>query len=186
MINLIPNKEKKLKKRDFYIRLLIVFFVVMSIAFILVSILIMPYYLFSLQKKNLADEKLQALKDIPLPQFDKNTQNLVKDIDSKLNLIEKVEKDRFLVSERIIDEIILNKMPDIKITQISYDDGAKGKSVNIKGKAPSRDRLFLFRLALENNANFEKVDLPISNFIKGTNLEFDINLIPRLSDGQDL
>ena len=69
-------------------------------------------------------------------------------------------------------------MPDIKINQISYENNLlKGKIINIKGSAVSRERLLLFRLAFENDANFKDVDLPISNFIKGSNIQFNLSLI---------
>jgi hypothetical protein len=71
-------------------------------------------------------------------------------------------------------------MPDIKITQILYDNTvAKGdKKVNIQGTAPSRERLLIFRQALEGNPAFKKVDLPISNFVKGSNIQFSLSLTP--------
>jgi len=94
--------------------------------------------------------------------------------------MESVNKtDKFVVSTKVINGIILKKMPDIKITSISYEDNeAKGKILSVRGSAPSRDRLLLFRLALEKDINFQKIDLPISNFIKGTDIQFNLTLIP--------
>ncbi|KKR79307.1 MAG: hypothetical protein UU24_C0012G0017 [Candidatus Nomurabacteria bacterium GW2011_GWA2_40_9] len=180
MLNLIPNQEKHKIKKDFYFRLLIVFFLVMGVSFIIAAFSIAPYYLFSSQKKNFSMERLETQKRLPLPVFDAQTNKLVEDINLKLGLMENVNKtDKFVVSVKVINEIILKKMPDIKITSISYEDNViKGKTLSVKGSAPSRDKLLLFRLALENDVNFEKVDLPISNFIKGTNIQFNLTLIP--------
>ena len=67
----------------------------------------------------------------------------------------------------------------IKISQISFKDtGLDVKEVNISGTAPSRERLSLFRRALEGDPLFKKVDLPISNFIKGSNIRFSLSLTP--------
>ncbi len=70
-------------------------------------------------------------------------------------------------------------MSDIKITKISYQaDKAKGGTVSIAGTAPSRDRLLLFKKALDDDNNFTKVDLPISNFVKGSDIQFNLTLVP--------
>ena len=107
------------------------------------------------------------------------TNVIVKKVNSKLDLIEKSSKSQFLVSQKIINTIVVNKMPEIKITDISYDnDIEKGKKVNIEGIAPSREALLSFRLALEGDKNFKQVDLPISNFVKGSNIQFSLSLIP--------
>jgi len=50
--------------------------------------------------------------------------------------------------------------------------------VSIEGIAPSREILLAFRRLLENDPLFKSVDLPISNFIKGSNIRFNLNLIP--------
>ena len=75
--------------------------------------------------------------------------------------------------------IILKKMSNIKITDISYEnDPLKGRKVSIEGNAPSREILLLFRRALEDDVLFKQVDLPISNFVKGSDIKFYLNLIP--------
>ncbi len=112
-------------------------------------------------------------------EVDQKSLNEFKALDLQLLIIEKVKGKTFLVSKKVINEIIAEKMSDIKITQITYElDPKGGKKVNINGLAPSRERLLLFRVALEDNAAFQKVDLPISNFVKGSNIKFSLTLIP--------
>lgn len=179
MINLIPTEEKKRMNRDFYQRLLIALLVTLSVSFFLATVAIMPSYLLSSVKKRLADEKLESQRALPMPAFNQDTLAIIQDLNTKMALIERVNKNKFVVSERIINSIISKKMPDIKITNITYTTTVDaGKSISIKGFAPSRERLLSFRLALEKDPNFKSVDLPISNFIKGENIQFDLNLIP--------
>lgn len=180
MLNLTPNQEKHKIKRDFYLRLLIVFFIVIGVAFITAAFSIAPYYFFSSQKKIFSEQKLEEQRKAPVPVFDEGTNKIIEDINLKLELLEAVNiENKFIVSQKVMNAIILKKMPDIKITSISYDNTiAKGKVLSVRGIAPSRDRLLLFRQALENDVNFQKIDLPISNFIKGTNIQFSLTLIP--------
>lgn len=179
MINLIPNEEKKRKVKDFYFRLLVVFFVVLGISILIASVSILPAYFLSLEKKNLINTKLEIQQNEPMLSLDQETLDVVKDLDNKLNLVGKNKVNKYIVSQKIINEIISKKMPDIKITKILYqNDPVKGKSVSINGTAGSRERLLLFRRALEDSIAFKKVDLPISNFIKGSNIRFSLSLIP--------
>lgn len=180
MINLIPNQEKKRKVKDFYFRLGVVFIAILGFCVFIATLSILPSYFLSSVKKNLANEKLEMQKKEAVPIVDQDSLKIMEELDRKLSLIEESEKKQYYISQKIINEIILQKMSDIKINRISYEnDPISGKEVKIYGIAPSRPRLLLFRRALEDNVTFEKVDLPISNFIKGSNIEFYLNLIPR-------
>ncbi len=179
MINLIPNQEKKDKTKDFYYRFFVVFLMAVGFCALIASVSILPAYVFSLINKNLANSKLESQKAEPVPVADQNSLAIVKDLDNKLKLIEDAEKNKYLISQKIINEILLQKMPDIKIHQINFENTVSdGKKVNIQGVAPNRERLLLFRLALEDSIAFEKVDLPISNFVKGSDIEFFLSLVP--------
>lgn len=181
MINLIPNKEKKRKVKDFYFRLLVMFLVVLSFSILIATVAILPAYFLSSVKKNLINTKLEAQKNEPTPLLDQKVLATVQDLNNKLNLVEKTKVEKYIVSQKVISEIMLKKMPDIKILEIRYqNDPTKGKVVSINGTAPSRERLLLFRRALEDNVAFKKVDLPISNFVKGSNIKFYLSLIPDL------
>lgn len=183
MINLIPKTEKKEMVKGFYYRLVVLFLATLGVSFLIASISILPSYFLSSTKKNIVNAKLQTQKNEPVPLPDQKTLETIKDLNNKLSLIEKKEADKFIVSNRVINSIILKKMPSIKITDISYDNSSRNESgqsrkVSIQGTAPSREVLLLFRKALEDDANFKSVDLPISNFVKGFDIKFSLNLIP--------
>ncbi len=178
MINLIPNQEKKEKIKDFYFRLVIVFFVVLGFCFFVAFASILPSYFLSLVNKNVINAKLEMQKREPLLLTDQNSLAAIEDLKSKINLIESAEKNKYLISQKVINEIILQKINDIKITQLSYEDSGGGKKISVRGIAGSRERLLLFRRALEDDITFKKVDLPISNFVKDSNIEFNLTLIP--------
>ena len=182
MINLIPNKEKKEMVKGFYFRLVVLFLVAGSISIVIAFVAILPAYFFSSAKSNLINTKLEAQKLEPVPLPDQETLAVIKDLDKKLDLIEQAESSRFVVSEKVVNAIILKKTPAIKITDISYqkdkkNDLSKGK-ISVQGTAPSREILLLFRRALEDDVNFKNVDLPISNFVKGSDIQFYLSLIP--------
>jgi Tfp pilus assembly protein PilN len=177
MINLIPNQDKKNMAKNFYLRLTALSFGMFGICVLFATASMLPAYFMSLTKKNFAEIKLETQKNEVVPAPDQQSLATIKSLNLQLSLIENVEKNKFYVSQRIIQEIISQKMSDIKISQISYQiDPIKGKTVNITGFAPSRERLFSFQQALQADTNFKSVDLPISNFLKNTDIQFNLVL----------
>jgi len=177
MINLIPNEEKKKMSKDFYFRLATVFFMMLSVSLLIASILILPSYFLSSIEEDIFNTKLKSQeKSISLP--DQDTLMVVKDLKNKLSLIENDEKNKSIFSTKVINEIILKKIPNIKITEIFYQNDKTGKKITVSGRASSRKILLLFRRALEDDVAFSKVDLPISNFVKGSDIKFYLSLIP--------
>lgn len=178
MINLIPNEEKKRKVKDFYLRFSVVFFLVLSFSILIGGAGLLPAYFLSFTRSSVISNKLELQNNEVLAEVDQETDKLAKDLNAKLAVIEKIKDKGYMVSDKIISQIMTERMSDIKIGRIYYQNTTKGKAVIINGTAPSRERLLLFRQALERNTAFKKVDLPVSNFIQGSNIKFTLNLIP--------
>jgi len=179
MINLIPKEEKKKMATDFYLRLFILFLWMMSFSVFVASVAMLPAYFFSLVKDATSNTKLEIQKNTQVPAVGEESLSAIKDMNTKLNLVENAENNKFLVSEKVINEIISDKTPDIKIVQITYqNDPITGKTVVVLGTAPSRQSLLLFEQTLENDSAFKNVNLPISDFVKDSNLQFNLSLSP--------
>ncbi|MFZ2072182.1 MAG: hypothetical protein WA101_03560 [Minisyncoccia bacterium] len=179
MINLIPIEEKRKMSKDFHFRLVALFLWTLGLSVLMASIALIPAYFLVTEKANWENQKLETLKKEPMLKVEQQTKQIVTDLNIKLGLIEKAEQKKFLVSQKVIGEIMLKKMPDIKINKFSYESNPiKSKKINIRGIAPDRERLLIFRQMLEDDPAFLEVDLPISNFIKGSNIEFYLSLMP--------
>ncbi len=177
MINLIPNHEKKKKVKDFYFRLTVVFLATLGICATAGVVSILPAYFLSAIEKKIANAELNVQKNEPATALDQNLSAVVEDLNKKFTIVATTVPERFLVSQAVIREIALRRMPDIKIRRIVYEKDASGGSlIRVSGLAPSRERLLLFRQKLEATAIWEVVDLPISNFIKGADIEFNLSL----------
>ncbi len=179
MINLIPNEEKKIKVRDFYFRFFVLLLLTLALSFGVASVVLIPSYYASSLNKNLISEKLSTLKNTQASNIENVNASQVSIFNDQLSLIEGAQKDKYVISEKIINEIILKKMSDIKIESIFYekDPSSNERKIMIRGTASSRERLLLFRKILEKDKLFKNVDLPISNFVKGSNISFSLNLM---------
>ena len=189
MINLIPKEEKRKIAKVFYYRLAVVYLLTLSFSVLIGTVAIVPSYFLTKIKKDSIDKKLEIQKAEPAPLLEEKTRAIIKDLNLKLSLFENKKNNEFIVSQKIINAIILKKISGIKITDISYEDNyqnnsipLQNKKVSIRGIAPSREVLLLFRKALEDDVTFKSVNLPISNFIKGSNIQFYLNLIPNSND----
>lgn len=182
MINLIPNEEKKIMVEGFYYRIAATFFMALGMTMVILFSILLPSYILSVEKKNFINDKLILQTTEPVSSDDKEVTMFINTLDQKLSLFEKTEKNKFLFSERVINEILSRKLSNVKISQISYvnNKDAGTMSVNISGTAPNRETLLSFRRALEESAFFKNVDLPISNFVKGSNIKFSLNLTPSI------
>lgn len=177
MINLIPSQEKKAMKRDFYSRFIATIFVVLGFSMFVATGTVFPSYFSSVIKKNLSNEKLNNQIQEPLPEIDQTAMNLIEEIKVQLSILESNNTEGPVISEKVIKEIISKKTSSIKIKKISYESNPiKGRVVSISGTAPSREELLIFRKALESNPSFKNINLPISNFIKGEDIEFNLTL----------
>lgn len=179
MINLIPSEEKKVIRKVFYIRFVIVTFVVLGVGVLLSAILLLPSFFYSSLERDIAVTQLGLQKDNPPIEFEQGAENLIKDLENKLNLVENSQKDKFLVSERVINKIDAKLTSGIKVTEMNYlNDETKGMTLEVRGLALTRDDLLAFKSSFERDGDFKKVDLPISNFIKSTNIQFNLILTP--------
>ena len=177
MINLLPVEEKKRIATEYHFRIFTFYLYVAGFCFLIGIIGVLPAYLLSSIKENLAEIKWENLKNLPQPKPNQETKNAVKDINFKVSKIEITEKAKFLVLENAFDKVLFDKMSDIKITSINYKKDEAGlKTISLQGIAPNRERLLLFRQMLEADKSFSKVELPISNFVKGANIDFSLDL----------
>ncbi|MCX6753178.1 MAG: hypothetical protein NTW62_02440 [Candidatus Nomurabacteria bacterium] len=178
MINLLPTEEKKRILNEYRFRVLTFSFYMIGVCFCIAGIALLPSYFLVSLKENIANQKFIYITSLPVSQPDKETMGVIKDINTKISTINDIETKKFLVLENAFDQVILQKMPDIKIIELGFNinkDGAK--EISVRGFAPNRERLLIFRQALESDSSFVKVDLPISNFVKEKNINFNLTLI---------
>jgi hypothetical protein len=178
MINLIPKEDKKKMTMAFYWRLFALFLVMFSFAIFLGSIALLPAYFSSTTKDSITELKLDMQKNDIVPTLGQESLSTIEDMNSKLSLVENAEKNKFPISKNVISDILASKTSDIKINQILYTDASttQSREITILGTAPSRESLLSFEQALENNPAFKNVNLPISSFIKDSDLQFNLTL----------
>lgn len=174
MINVIPDQEKKALKKIYWMRFSSMIFYFLALLFTISSILFLPSYFLSISKSNIATSNLEAFNKAYPEISTKNLSKSIDDINSKLKLLS-VTDSSYIPSEIILKDIIANLPKGITINKIDYSgESVNGKIISIGGESVDRASLRNFKSFLDNNANVTSTDLPISNYLEKSNINFNI------------
>ncbi|TSD03140.1 MAG: hypothetical protein Athens071416_201 [Parcubacteria group bacterium Athens0714_16] len=179
MANLLPKKEKDFIKKEYLIRLIIVFLSLLMVSMLLFVVFLIPSYISLVVKENTAIEQINLVK--------KSVQNKDNaEVEKKLNLI----MVKTAVLKRYVEEtslgdviyaIVKNKPNGIYISDILYNKIQKKdaieKVITVQGTSETRDELLVFKESLIDVQYFKEVNLPLSNLTKDSDVSFLINII---------
>ena len=176
LINVLPKKEKKKLRKKYWIKFSTMFLNLTSLVGLFAVLLLLPSYLLSASRESIINTRLEEFNsnnpEIKTLDLDKT----ITDINSKLEFISKNKIDSNL-SDKIFGWLLENKPANIKLKQILYNKRSDGSLVlDIHGVALDRVALRNFKLILDNNSNYKDVNLPISDFLEKTNLNFTISI----------
>lgn len=176
MFNVLPEKLKKKIKSGYRLRLSIVIVLTIFIIQISFLVLIFPSWLSSLYKER---EMLVQAENSNRATLDSNIETInstIKAVNTRMMIINSAMKYPKVVP--FIDSVLSEKSKSISINEIIYiSSGENSGKIILAGTSASRDSLVLFVKKLEETKLFKKIDLPISNLTKVTNINFTIELI---------
>lgn len=177
MLNIIPTEEKKKILTEYRIRLSIVS-ILAVVALILASlVLLAPSYLLTVSKYNSTSAQLayQASQQGPSGQ-QKEVDTQVRAVNKNISLFLGTGAQDRLSPPDVIEKIIGIKSSDIKLEEFSYDVNGGQERIVINGTAANRDELAAFVQALKKDQAYNSVELPVSSYVKSTNIDFGIVL----------
>jgi hypothetical protein len=171
MINLLPDKEKKKVRLEYLFRTLsVIAFFVMLAGIVFLAFMTPSYFLTKYRIDDLAN-RLGEAKRLAGSNADKDKLNSkLAEIKEKISYL-KPSDDPDIA--QIFSSIIRDKNSNIKIKNLSFQAGDIGE-IKIGGVSSDRDSLKQFGGALKNDALIKNIDLPISDFAKGSNIDFSI------------
>lgn len=173
MFNLLPKIKKDIIHREYRIRLAVVGLWLLFAVFVFSSILFFPSLLLSSEKERAAQERYVALSK-SLEQSGRTDMDVaLNEAKSRLALLRGEAPKMFLYELLML--IVSAKTDRISLTNFSFIKAADGRhEIAISGTGENRTALLSFIKALERTELFEKVDAPISNFVKDTDINFEI------------
>ncbi len=167
-LNLIPAYKKEEIKRTG--RLHQVFKWEISLIFMIIILFAALFSIYSILKADLQTASLESDsadsgKYAQLKQYDSE----LKEVNSQVAVVDKIQKGQFYWPD-LFGKIDSLALPGIKFT------GIKTQNYNayLSGNADTRDELMAFKEKLDGENCFENVNLPISDLVSQTNVDFQI------------
>jgi hypothetical protein len=182
MINLLPTEENKSELRAYKIRVVILILVTLFVVILISLLFLFPSYVITDVKKTVTTQKLSTIEGDLKDKEKEPLSDIIKDINTKLKIFTD-PKEQFVFSRDILKEILDKKPSEVHITSIGFKeeknagDGGIKKTILISGFADTRLALLSFERALKEDTRFADVVVPISNFIKGSNIQFTLKFI---------
>lgn len=175
MINLLPQEQKKALQRYATIRFIVVILLFVCFLTIVATLFLVPVYVFIDSKAKLAQTQLAQITTTEGFKNDETLSEIIGDINKRLNVIGLDKKD-VVISDVIIMPLLQAKPATLTLTEIFVAKNEEGIfAVQIGGIAPNRESLQGFVASLEKVSTFINVTLPISNYVKGTDIAYTIN-----------
>ena len=182
MINLLPHTQKKELERAYILRVVTLFILVAVSIMLCGLILLFPLYITSVSKRQTVEAQVAALSS------QKNTTKeeldaIISDINTKLSVFAD-PTTQFSFSKDVIIPLLAKQNAGISITTIGYLNNeaastntpptAPSKNITVSGVAKDRAALLLFENNLKQESTFTGVNVPISNFVYGSDINFNI------------
>ncbi len=176
MINLIPTSLRKKIILEYWIRVVSVWLIVLSVAGVLSLILFLPTYVLINSQVGIYQGSIKAVSE-KASEYDVSAKSL-----ELANAQAKSLYDLRLVENFSETLALLESLQGSNVSLISYDFKRNGNSldkINITGKAVTRQALADFRDTLLKHPQISEVVLPISNLAKDKDIQFNIVLTPK-------
>jgi hypothetical protein len=178
MANLITEKQKKLIKIDYLMRLFSLSLIMPSALLgIFLLAYVIPYYL-SINKKDqiVAGQFTAVLNAENRENVGESTTQLMGRTTEEIKALE-FYNTKSLMPLDYFNKIIGNKNPNISLSKMSVYSVKVGEiQIVISGVSKNREGLVLFIQDLKSKAGFASVTSPISDFAKNMDISFTINI----------
>ncbi len=179
MYTLLPEEQVNNLQREYRLRVFILALLCLSGAIWIGIGSLLPSYIISVIQEKNAETQLQQVKKTTKAPMNVSVAQEVADSNAQILLV-KNSGDPVAFSG-IIEDIANHRingisLNDIEIAHNPTDADPAQTSIAIRGTAVTRDILVTFQRALLADPEFAKVDLPISDLAKGTNISFGLSV----------
>lgn len=177
MANLITEKQKKVLKEEYNIRLISVALLIASLFGIFVVIYTSLYYVSILRNDILVSEQLRNFIELENKEnTGKKNSQIVFRLSEQVKIVEFYENNKLTASSDF-NKIISNKDSSIRINRLSFNQISKEQGqFLVSGIAKNRESLVFFIEKIKSVKDFKSIESPISDFAKNSDIAFTINI----------
>ncbi len=183
-MNLLPQADKSAIKQEYYRRLAVVAAVFFLVIILIGMIPLTTAYIVAMYQISNLNKEINFTNQSNLARGTGANEAIIKDVNSKIDLLNAVGKDDLGYDISAIYASIIASST-AKITSLAYDQVQVKKGTTkevahrivVSGVAADRSQLQAFVKVLKSDSRFASVDLPISDLIASSNIDFSITII---------
>lgn len=180
MLNILPKEEKKKILLEYRLRLAVVSVFAVGALILSNLVLLATSYLLTVTKNNEAKNTLVTLEEGQgRAGNEKDINAQVASVNKNIALFLKPSPQGVVLPSSSIKKILEIKGDAIKISGFTYDVGVDQERIVITGTALDRDKLAGFIEVLKREPTFTSVDLPISSYVKSTDINFSAVIVKK-------
>jgi hypothetical protein len=178
MYVLLPEEEKKRLKREYKFRFTAVFMYVLGVSSLIGVGSVAPAYILSYVDEREADAQLKVIER---DREDRGSAGLDEEINETKRLISLLTDNSSGINpialSNIVDDLIRPRGTGVRISSISLSTQASSTvDVTISGVANTREVLVSYRRRLAEDPRISKVDLPVSDLAKSSDISFNLSI----------
>ncbi len=172
MFTFLPHSSRQSVTREYKKRLFFVYLVsIICLGFAWIASLVPSYVLVSARLSDAESRKSTLAQGGDTVKIDE-TEKELDAIRQKITILGPIS-ERVPVSTAIAQ--LFSRVPE-GVVLSSFSIRRQGGAIVVSGTAKNRETLVAFSKALEGDAFFKKVELPVSNFTKGKDVPFTMSL----------
>lgn len=173
MLNILGIEEKKKILIEYRLRLATVSIFAIATLSISSVVLFTPSYLLAVSKYNENELNLVTLEEkFGNSKQEKEMTAQIRDINGKISLLSSSGTSTRMLPSQAIVKILDVKGSEIKIQSFTYDATTNLERIGITGVATGRESMASFVDRLKKEPMFTSVVLPISSYVKSTDIDF--------------
>jgi len=167
-LNLLPPKEKEALRLAQIPRGIWAWTAALALALTFFLVFLAAVYFSAAGELKSTQENYRLIQESSQGKDLKSQQDLIKNFNSQLVQIASLQENHRYYSRALIE--ILNLMPSgIRLENLTVNEK---NQVTLSGFASSREKIIVFKDALEKSAKFTNMENPLSNLLKQTNINF--------------
>lgn len=179
MLNLLPTIEKKNLRNEYYIRLVVVIFMALTVVACVSGVFLVPSYITALYDvQNARAASVGGMGVVAGDREERDARTALVEANKRVSTLLAVStstEPRGVPSD-IFLKILSFKNPSIKITGLSYGGALDQEQVVVTGIAGDRESLATFAEGLKKSGLFTTVELPVRSYVKSSNIDFSVTL----------
>jgi len=176
MFKLLTETASGLIEKEYKSRRLVVMFFGLSVVFLIGSISLIPAFVLGRARLHEANLRNESLKLLPSSQDGFALEKWLADVNQKVSLFSKgTDQNK---PYELFMKIIEVKPSGISLKKLGWLVDVEKLNIVVGGTAKDRQALLSFEAALNDTKKFSKAAVPVSNFARDKDIDFEFTVSP--------